>query len=142
MTIKELADNLGTSSATLYRRVKAAGIDLGEYRNDGGELTSQGIQAVSALFDGVSSTKEKSTEQEQRNAPSEGEAAEMLEMRLRLESAQQRIADLENSLAAARADADAWRRRAETDAARLDRFLPSADDSGKVARHWWQFWKN
>lgn len=143
MTVKALADMLGTSTATLYRRLKAAGIVIDDYRDEHGELTSEGIQAASALFDGVSAdtTKGDAVINADNAATDSAAPSEVAELHLRLEAAQQRIADLESALMAAREDAAAWRHRSEQDAARLDRMLPSGNDGAASARHWWAFWK-
>lgn len=56
MTVLELADVLHVSPSTLYRRCRKKGVDVAAYRDaDTGALSQEGITAISALFDSVTS---------------------------------------------------------------------------------------
>lgn len=52
MTIKELADRLGVSSQSVYKRLKNHGVKLDTLRNKAtGEITADGLQVVARVFD-------------------------------------------------------------------------------------------
>ena len=50
MTITALSKALGVSTPTIYRRLKAQGVNIDDLR-DGGELTQHGVQVIASLFD-------------------------------------------------------------------------------------------
>ena len=50
MTLKALAETLGVSAMTVYRRCKANGVNIQDLRGDDGEITSEGCSIVGALF--------------------------------------------------------------------------------------------
>lgn len=52
MTIKELADRLGVSSQSVYKRLKNHGVKLETLRDKAtGEITADGLQVVARIFD-------------------------------------------------------------------------------------------
>lgn len=57
MTLISLAEQLGTSTMTIYRRLKRNGQNIDELRDPStGELTQLGISTIAALFDGTGTT--------------------------------------------------------------------------------------
>lgn len=58
MTVREVATELGVSVPTLYRRLKAEGIDIKGLRDgDTGALTAEGASIIAALFSGSGDDK-------------------------------------------------------------------------------------
>lgn len=58
MTVREVAAELGVSVPTLYRRLKAEGIDVKGLRDgDTGALTAEGASIIAALFSGSGDDK-------------------------------------------------------------------------------------
>jgi len=58
MTVREVAAELGVSVPTLYRRLKAEGIDIKGLRDgDTGALTAEGASIIAALFSGSGDDK-------------------------------------------------------------------------------------
>jgi len=58
MTVREVAAELGVSVPTLYRRLKAEGIDIKGLRDgDTGSLTAEGASIIAALFSGSGDDK-------------------------------------------------------------------------------------
>ena len=53
MNIEGLSKELGVSYKTVYRRIASAGLVLDDLKGTDGQLTHEGIQAISALFDKV-----------------------------------------------------------------------------------------
>ena len=51
MTMRAIAAELGVSMPTLYRRLKAEGIDLATLRDDSGGITTAGASLIASLFD-------------------------------------------------------------------------------------------
>ena len=58
MNIEDFSKELGYSYKTVYRRIKVAGIDLKTLKNEAGELTDEGQQAITALFDKQTKNRE------------------------------------------------------------------------------------
>jgi len=59
MNIEGLSKELGYSFKTVYRRISKAGLVLDDLKDAEGQLTHEGIQAISALFDNVGENKNK-----------------------------------------------------------------------------------
>ena len=53
MNIEALSKELGVSYKTVYRRIAGAGLVLDDLKGADGQLSYEGIQAISALFDKV-----------------------------------------------------------------------------------------
>lgn len=53
MNIEALSKELGVSFKTVYRRIDKAGLVLADLKDADGQLSYEGIQAISALFDKV-----------------------------------------------------------------------------------------
>lgn len=51
MNIEALSKQLGKNIRTVYRRIAKAGLSLDSLKDEQGQLTTEGIQAISALFD-------------------------------------------------------------------------------------------
>ena len=51
MNIEGLSKQLGKNIRTVYRRIAKAGLSLENLKDEEGQLTTEGIQAISALFD-------------------------------------------------------------------------------------------
>lgn len=57
MTLTALADQLNTTTMTIYRRLKRNGLSIDELRNaTTGELTPAGVSTIAALFDATGGT--------------------------------------------------------------------------------------
>ena len=73
MNIEALSKELGVSFKTVYRRIDRAGLVLADLKDADGQLTNEGIQAISALFDKVGTdnkgqSKEKDKDNDQIQA--------------------------------------------------------------------------
>lgn len=108
MTIKQLAIDLNTSTMTIYRRLKAHGINVDELRDsDTGELTAAGASTIAALFDSVGTTGSKTDITKPCNAiqqsdatgtqqsATDGDAVQIAVLTTKLEAAAATIANLE-----------------------------------------------
>lgn len=58
MTLTEMAKRLDTSTMTIYRRLKAAGMDIRELRDDKNQLTPAGMSVIASMFDGAAGQKQ------------------------------------------------------------------------------------
>ena len=57
MTLKAVADELNTTTMTIYRRLKKAGISIDELRDDEtGELTTRGASVIASLYRNTGTT--------------------------------------------------------------------------------------
>ena len=78
MTIKEVAHLAGITQQAVYKRIKAAGIDLGAIKDkETGQFTAEGEAAIMALF-----------EQKNANSP------EVERLRMKIEILQQQVDSL------------------------------------------------
>lgn len=59
MNIEALSKELGVSYKTVYRRIASAGLVLDDLKDENGQLSTDGIQAISALFDSVSNRQKR-----------------------------------------------------------------------------------
>lgn len=57
MNVETLSKQIGVNYRTVYRRISQAGLVLDDLKGDDGQLTYEGIQAISALFDNVGKGK-------------------------------------------------------------------------------------
>lgn len=153
MNIEALSKQLGTSYRTVYRRISKAGLALDDLKDAEGQLTAEGVQAISALFDndnnmdndkrqnavnseGLSKTKalvnvkgkaiEKAlAEAEERASDAEARAALAEAEAARLS---QQLDDMRRQLEDLRSDRDDWKRAAAESRAlqmqQLQRLLP------------------
>lgn len=51
MTLRAIADQLGVKPVTIYRRMKASGIEPATLRDDNGNITPEGASIIASLFD-------------------------------------------------------------------------------------------
>jgi len=55
MTVSEMAARLNVSKSTIYRRLKQNGVEIDDLRDAGGQLTTDGMNMIAALFDATAS---------------------------------------------------------------------------------------
>lgn len=55
MTMRAIAAELGVSMPTLYRKLKAEGVDLASLRDSNGGITAAGASLIASLFDSSAS---------------------------------------------------------------------------------------
>ena len=134
MNIEALSKELGVSFKTVYRRIDKAGLVLADLKDKDGQLTNEGIQAISALFDKVGidnrgQSKEKDKDKGQLQARLKAlDAVRDNAKDKAVSDARAELERLKGAVAAADARADAAERerdlykemmeRAETEAAR------------------------
>ena len=53
MTLRAIAATLGVQPVTVYRRLKANGIDVATLRDSNGNITTEGASLIASMFDGV-----------------------------------------------------------------------------------------
>lgn len=57
MNLTEIAEQLNTSTMTIYRRLRKAGLNIADLRDEkSGEVTAAGASAIAALFDSPHAT--------------------------------------------------------------------------------------
>ena len=98
VTITGMAKELGVSAMTIYRRMKRAGLDVAELRdNQTGELTPEGVAAIGNLFDttGTTTTTTGSATRPQPAPPQPPAEVEAAMLRVKLEAAEDTIARLD-----------------------------------------------
>ena len=131
MTLKALAEELGVSTMSVYRRAQRAGVAIADLRGPDGELTAEGVTALAALFDTVTAHTTDATEAAQHIHHGDTSAdvarltAEAEGLRRLVEVLQAEIEDLRRRLDASEAE----RRQA------VQALLP---DAGGGVRGWWR----
>lgn len=63
MNIEALSKELGISYRTVYRRIAKAGLALDDMKDAEGQLTTEGMQAIAALFDNDNDKRQKAVRQ-------------------------------------------------------------------------------
>lgn len=102
-TLGEAAKAVGKSKATLSKAVKSGKISA--TKNEDGSFTIEAVE-LHRVYPPVSQTVETEQSETPKQTPANTEKDnEMIELRIKLEAAQQRIADLEK-------DKDEWREQA------------------------------
>lgn len=105
MTIKQLAEQLGVSTMTVYRRCKDNGVDVANLRDENTkELTAAGASVIASFFRNNSVTLEEQTVQQtvtrdaQRDATdiTDSDAVTVAVLRAQLDAARDTIARLES----------------------------------------------
>ena len=148
MTMEQFATSCNVSKATLYRKIKEHGLDLAALRGPDGELTSEGMQVLAGILDGVktpSATSHAASQSTERDAASDvlnqssstvsRDVSELSMLRLELSQARQeaetakREADLlRQMLEQAQRNTEQWQQQAERaqqlHALELQRMLP------------------
>lgn len=102
MNIEALSKQLGTSYRTVYRRIERAGLSLDDLKDADGQLTAEGIQAISALFDN-DSKRDNDKRQEAVNSEDMSKAKALVNVKSK--AAEKAIAEAEKRASAAEAEA-------------------------------------
>lgn len=114
MNVSQLIKQLGTSKPTFYKRVKSAGIDLDALRDSiTGELSSEGVATISALFDTTTSSKELNAKS--ANLTPSADVLQVKVDALERENDMLRsiLADKDAEIKRLSADLEAWRAKAQ-----------------------------
>lgn len=53
MTVTEIANQLNVTTVTVYRRLKKAGLNIADYRDESNNLTADGVAVIGSLFNGT-----------------------------------------------------------------------------------------
>lgn len=53
MTVTEIASRLNVTTMTVYRRLKKAGLNIADYRDESNNLTADGVAIIGNLFNGA-----------------------------------------------------------------------------------------
>ena len=65
MTLKAIADELGTTTMTIYRRLERSGLTIKELRDDEtGEITMDGVGIIASLFKNTTTTESNDAAQQ------------------------------------------------------------------------------
>ena len=112
MNIEALSKQLGTSYRTVYRRISKAGLALEDLKDTEGQLTAEGVQAISALFD---NDNRKDDVKRQYGVNSEDVSKAKALVNVKGKAAEKAIADAEKRAS----DAEARATTAETEVVRL-----------------------
>ena len=116
MNIEALSKQLGTSYRTVYRRISKAGLSLDDLKDAEGQLTAEGVQAISALFD---NDKMKNTVNRQDGVNYEDVSKAKALVNVKGKAAEKAIADAEKRAS----DAEAKAAAAEAECVRLSEQL-------------------
>ena len=101
MTIKEIARKRGITTQAVYQKIKAAGLDISDLREENSaKLSEKGIAAVEKLF---TNQKEKETQAIKRAN----------ELEIKVKSLEDELITLEKRLQEAREDRDRWAEQAK-----------------------------
>lgn len=93
VTITGMAKELNVSAMTIYRRMKRAGVDVAELRDDAtGELTSEGVAIIGNLFSTTGTTTTTTGSATQPQPAADVEAAVL---RAKLDAAEDTVARLD-----------------------------------------------
>lgn len=93
MTITGMAKELNVSAMTVYRRMKRAGVNVTELRDDAtGELTSEGVAVIGNLFSTTGTTTTTTGSATQPQPAADVEAAVL---RAKLDAAEDTVARLD-----------------------------------------------
>lgn len=122
MNIEALSKQLGKSYRTVYRRIEKAGLVLNDLKDADGQLTAEGIQAISALFDAVNSSER----QRQDNSKSEKQYKALVNVKDK--AAEKAIAEAEKRASEAEARAAAAEAEARRLSEQLDDMRRQLDD--------------
>ena len=101
MNIEALSKQLGTSYRTVYRRISKAGLALDNLKDADGQLTAEGVQAISALFD---NDRRKDDVKRQDNVNSEDVSKVKALVNVKDKAAEKAIAEAEKRASDAEAE--------------------------------------
>lgn len=135
MNIEALSKELGVSFKTVYRRIDRAGLVLADLKDADGQLTNEGIQAISALFDKVGNdnkgqSKEKDNNKEQIQARLKALDA------VRDNAKDKAIADARTEIERLKGAVSAAETRAEAAERERDLYRQMADKAEAEAQRW------
>ena len=111
MTITGMAKELNVSAMTVYRRMKRAGVNVTELRDDAtGELTSEGVAVIGSLFDatGQQAAQQADAPRTQPAAQPDTQPAEVeaAVLRVKLEASEATVQRLEDEVQRLRGECD------------------------------------
>ena len=150
MTLTALADQLNTTTMTIYRRLKRNGLSIDELRNaTTGDLTPTGVSTIAALFDATGGTSTEpaaeqggTTETEQATTGGTGDALAVAVLEAKLEGAAALIEqltgerdELRRQLATAQAALAAEQADRQQERRLLTGAAADPGDSSKLAYH-------
>ena len=106
-----MAKELNVSAMTVYRRMKRAGVDVAELRDDAtGELTSEGVAVIGSLFDatGQQAAQQADATRTQPAAQPDTQPAEVeaAVLRVKLEASEATVQRLEDEVQRLRGECD------------------------------------
>lgn len=120
MTMQKLADDIGVSVRTLYRKAERNGISIDSLRDESGVLTSEGAQVLAALCDNVTGdvvrqdTRKTETETSvSDNVTRSDTTSELFALRVKVEMLERENALLRGMIEKAEATANDWKAQAE-----------------------------
>lgn len=126
MTITGMAKELNVSAMTIYRRMKRAGVNVTELRDDAtGELTSEGVAVIGNLFSttGTTTTTTGSATQPQP-APQPAADVEAAVLRAKLDAAEDTVARLDAECERLREQVNTLTEMLRTEQLQRQRLLP------------------
>lgn len=120
MTMQKLADDIGVSVRTLYRKAEKNGISIDSLRDADGALTSEGAQTLAALCDNMTSnairqyTRKADTDTDMSdNVAHSDTSSELSALRVKVEMLERENALLREMIEKAEATANDWKAQAE-----------------------------
>lgn len=120
MTMQRLADDIGVSVRTLYRKAAKNGVNIDSLRDDSGALTSEGAQVLAALCDNVTSdTMRQDTQKSETetsvsdNVTRSDTTSELFALRVKVEMLERENALLRGMIEKAEETANDWKAQAE-----------------------------
>lgn len=143
MTLRAIAESLGVTPVTVYRRLKNHGVNVGSLRNADGEITTEGAGIIASLFD---ATPDDAAVQERISTASQSVTVETSQadtavqmeaavLRVKLEAAEATVQRLETECDRLRAERDRLLTLLEQEQAQRVRLL---EDGGR--RRGWFAW--
>lgn len=97
MTLTDVAKELNTTTMTIYRRLKRAGVNVADLRDDvTGELTAEGVSVIGGLFDAtganIASHPDATRIQPDAQPDAQHVDVEAAVLRVKLEAAEDKLA--------------------------------------------------
>lgn len=115
MTMEKLAEGLHISVRTLYRRAEKNGVNIASLRDEAGQLTSEGVQALAALFDkdDKTVTRERHDNDTTKTADMAERDARIHELELELATVKAKLDGVEHENELLRQMVESWKEQAE-----------------------------